>query len=125
MAMGALAPGPIGDAPIRFDNPFGLSGVAGRVAAVVLNIGIALHWASLPTAAVCVVLRVWASRGVERQQMRWAAAGAGGAVVGLLLALPAAGGSFPRPPRSFSTRRCCARRWRWRCCATGCGTWTG
>jgi hypothetical protein len=61
--MGALAPGPIGDAPVRFDNPFGLSGVAGRVAAVALNIGIALHWASLPAAAVCVVLRFRASRG--------------------------------------------------------------
>jgi hypothetical protein len=73
--VGALTPGPIGDAPVRFDNPFGLSGVAGRVAAVVLNIGIALHWASLPAAAVCVVLCFRASRGVERQQMRWVAAG--------------------------------------------------
>jgi hypothetical protein len=73
--VGALTPGPIGDAPVRFDNPFGLSGVAGRVAAVVLNIGIALHWASLSAVAVCVVLCFRASRGVERQQMRWVAAG--------------------------------------------------
>ena len=125
MPMGALAPGPIGDAPIRFDNPFGLSGVAGRVAAVVLNIGIALHWASLPTAAVCVVLRVWASRGVERQQMRWAAAGAAGAVVGLLLALPGAWGLLPEAPTFVLYPALLCLRWRWRCCATGCGTWTG
>jgi hypothetical protein len=47
-----------------------------------------LHWLSLPPAAVCVVLRFRASRGVERQQLRWVAAGAAGAVAGLLLALP-------------------------------------
>jgi hypothetical protein len=42
--VGALLPGPIGDAPVRFDNPFGLAGVAGRIAAVVLNTGLVLHW---------------------------------------------------------------------------------
>jgi hypothetical protein len=64
MVGGLLLPGPVGpEAPVRFDNPFGLSGVAGRVAAVVLNIGLVLHWASLPAAAVCVVLRFRASRG--------------------------------------------------------------
>jgi hypothetical protein len=97
MVGGLLLPGPVGpEAPVRFDNPFGLSGVAGRVAAVVLNIGLVLHWASLPAAAVCVVLRFRASRGVERQQLRWAAAGAAGAVVGLLLTLPGAWGLLPQ-----------------------------
>jgi hypothetical protein len=47
-----------------------------------------LHWASLPAAAVCLLLRFRAARGVERQQMRWVAAGAVGAVAGLLLAVP-------------------------------------
>jgi peptidoglycan/LPS O-acetylase OafA/YrhL len=47
-----------------------------------------LHWLSLPPAAVCVVLRFRSSRGVERQQMRWVAAGAAAAVGGLLLSLP-------------------------------------
>jgi hypothetical protein len=97
MVGGLLLPGPVGpEAPVRFDNPFGLSGVAGRVAAVVLNIGVVLHWASLPAAAVCVVLRFRASRGVERQQLRWVAAGAAGAVVGLLLTLPGAWGLLPQ-----------------------------
>jgi hypothetical protein len=97
MVGGLLLPGPVGpEAPVRFDNPFGLSGVAGRVAAVVLNIGLVLHWASLPAAAVCVVLRFRASRGVERQQLRWAAAGAAGAVAGLLLTLPGAWGLLPQ-----------------------------
>jgi peptidoglycan/LPS O-acetylase OafA/YrhL len=43
---------------------------------------------SLPPAVVCVVLRFRSSRGVERQQMRWVAAGAAAAVGGLLLSLP-------------------------------------
>jgi hypothetical protein len=47
-----------------------------------------LHWASLPAAGVCVVLRFRTSRGVERQQLRWVALGAAGAVAGLLLAVP-------------------------------------
>ena len=97
MVGGLLLPGPVGpEAPVRFDNPIGLSGVAGRVAAVVLNTGVVLHWASLPAAAVCVVLRFRASRGVERQQLRWAVAGAVGAVVGLLLTIPGAWGLLPQ-----------------------------
>mgnify|MGYP003287729785 CR=1 FL=1 len=49
-----LHPGPVGEVPVPFDNPFGLAGVAGRIAAVVLNIGLVLHWVSLPAAAVWV-----------------------------------------------------------------------
>jgi Kef-type K+ transport system membrane component KefB len=47
-----------------------------------------VHWASLPAARVCVLLRFRASRGVERQQLRWVAAGAAGAVAGLVLTVP-------------------------------------
>jgi hypothetical protein len=70
---GALAPGPL--EAIGIDNPFGLAGPAGRVAATLMIVGVLLHWLSLPPAAVCVVLRFRSSRGVERQQMRWVAAG--------------------------------------------------
>jgi hypothetical protein len=88
-----LVPGPLVTTPI--DNPFGLTGPAGTVAGVVGLIGVVLHWASLPAAAVCVVLRFRSSRGVERQQMRWVAAGAAGAVGGLLLSLPGLSGLVP------------------------------
>jgi hypothetical protein len=90
---GTLAPTPLESTPI--DNPLGLSGLAGRIALVLSLIGVLLHWASLPAAAVCVVLRFVAARGVERQQLRWVAAGAAGAVAGLLLALPGIAGLLP------------------------------
>jgi hypothetical protein len=83
---GSLAPARLESTPI--DNPFGLSGTAGRVAAVVAVLGVLLSWVSLLAAGVCVVLRFRASRGMERQQMRWVALGAAGAVAGLLLAAP-------------------------------------
>ena len=90
---GALAPGPLEE--LGIDNPFGLAGPAGDVAAVLTIVGVLLHWLSLPPAGVCVVLRFRSSRGVERQQMRWVAAGAAGAVAGLLLALPSGLGIAP------------------------------
>jgi hypothetical protein len=83
---GSLAPARLQSTPI--DNPFGLSGTAGRVAAVVAVLGVLLSWVSLLAAGVCVVLRFRASRGVARQQLRWVALGAAGAVAGLLLAVP-------------------------------------
>ncbi len=90
---GPLSPGPLEEAGI--DNPLGLGGPAGKVAAVLTIAGIVLHWLSLPPAAVCVVLRFRSSRGVERQQMRWVAAGVAGAVAGLLLGLPSGLGFLP------------------------------
>jgi hypothetical protein len=90
---GSVAPGPLQGLPI--DNPFGLAGVAGTVAWVVTSTGAALHWASLVAALVCVVLRYRASRGTERQQMRWVGAGAAGGVLGLLLAFPGVLGWLP------------------------------
>jgi 4-amino-4-deoxy-L-arabinose transferase-like glycosyltransferase len=56
---------------------------------------VALHWASLLAALVCVVLRYRASRGTQRQQLRWVGAGAAAAVIGLLLAIPGAMGLLP------------------------------
>jgi hypothetical protein len=89
----SLNPGPLPEMGI--DNPFGLAGRAGQVAEMLSLTGLLLHWLSLPPAAVCVVLRFRSSRGVERQQMRWVAAGAAGAVGGLLLALPGGLGFAP------------------------------
>jgi hypothetical protein len=90
---GALAPGPLEE--LGIDNPLGLAGPAGDVASVLTIVGVLLHWWSLPPAAVCVILRFRSSRGVERQQMRWVAAGAAGAVAGLLIGLPSGLGIAP------------------------------
>jgi hypothetical protein len=107
---GSLTPSPLESTPI--DNPFGLAGMAGTMATVVGAVDVALHWGSLPAAAVCVLLRFRASRGVERQQMRWVAAGAAGAVAGLLLTLPGFSGSCPgrRPPGPGRRQPGCGRR---------------
>jgi hypothetical protein len=90
---GALVPGPLEG--LGIGNPLGLAGPAGKVAGVLMVVGLLLHWLSLPPAAVCVVLRFRSSRGVERQQLRWVAAGVAGAVTGLLLGLPAGLGLAP------------------------------
>jgi hypothetical protein len=92
----SLTPGPLQSKPI--DNPFGLGGAAGTMARVVGVIGALLVWATLPAAATCVVLRFRTSRGVERQQLRWVAAGAAGAVAGLLLAVPGGLELLPSAP---------------------------
>jgi signal transduction histidine kinase len=94
LVFGSVAPERLVAWPI--DNPFGLGGPAGTVALALSLVGVVLHWASLPAAAACVLLRFRASRGVERQQLRWVAAGVAGAVAGLLLALPGIGGLLPR-----------------------------
>jgi hypothetical protein len=69
-------------------KPFALAGWAGSTAAAVHWAGMALTFATIPAAALSVVLRFRASRGVERQQLRWVAAGATAAVVGPLLLVP-------------------------------------
>jgi hypothetical protein len=50
---------------------------AGTITTVLFSVGLALHVASLLAALASVVLRFRAARGVERQQLRWVAAGAG------------------------------------------------
>jgi hypothetical protein len=93
MVAGPLGPGQLEEAGI--ENPLGLAGPAGKLVGVLTVVGIVLHWLSLPPAAVCVVLRFRSSRGIERQQMRWVAAGAAAAVAGLVVSLPAGLGVAP------------------------------
>jgi hypothetical protein len=82
LAGDAVAPTRLEDHPIA--NPFGLAGPAGTVASTVAGVGYTLWMASMVASIACVVLRFRASRGVERQQLRWVAAGAAAAVAGLL-----------------------------------------
>ena len=79
---GGLAPAQLEDLPIA--NPFGLAGPAGAVAGMVANVGTLLWVATMVASLACVVVRFRSSRGVERQQLRWVAAGAAAAVAGLL-----------------------------------------
>ena len=90
---GALTPGPL--AEMGVGNRLGLAGPAGKVAEILTIAGIVLHWLSLPPAAVCVVLRFRSSRGIERQQLRWVAAGLAATVGALLVGLPAGLGIAP------------------------------
>jgi hypothetical protein len=82
LAAGSLIPGRVGDTPIA--NPFALAGPAATVATVLFDIGLGLHAASALAALVSLVLRFRASGGVERQQLRWVAAGGAAALAGLL-----------------------------------------
>jgi hypothetical protein len=86
---GSLGSDQLAGGSVPVDNPFGLPGVAGTIAIVVAFSGLVLYAASLPAALVCVALRFRAARGVERQQMRWVAAGA---AVAVLLLVPLPGG---------------------------------
>jgi hypothetical protein len=80
--VGALKPGQLVSTPLA--NPLALHGWAGMAAWVADSVGGILHVGSLVAALVCVVLRFRSSRGVERQQLRWVAAGAAVGVLGLL-----------------------------------------
>jgi hypothetical protein len=84
-----LAPARLEDLPIA--NPFGLTGPAGTIADLMAGVGIILWVATMVASLACVVLRFRSSTGVERQQLRWVAAGAAAAVAGLL-----AGAAIPQ-----------------------------
>jgi len=84
-----LAPARLEDIPIS--NPFGLAGPAGSVAGAVAAASTLLWIATMVASLACVVLRFRSSAGVERQQLRWVAAGAAAAVAGLL-----AGAAMPQ-----------------------------
>jgi hypothetical protein len=83
-----LAPDPMTQTLAPVAKPFPLPGTAGEVAATVHWIGWAVLFACIPVAAVCLVLRFRSSVGVERQQLRWVAAGAATAAAGPALLLP-------------------------------------
>jgi len=86
-----FVPQPLQETVRPIPNPFGLAGTPGAVAGVIGMTCLVLHTLCLPVALVGVVLRFRASRGVERQQLRWVAAGAAGAVVGLLVGVAGTG----------------------------------
>jgi hypothetical protein len=80
-------PGTLEESAIPIDNPFGKTGMAGTVAAVVGFTGLGLWFISMLAAVLSLVLRFRASRGTERQQLRWVVAGAAGAVAGLVVGI--------------------------------------
>jgi hypothetical protein len=80
--------------PIPIDKPFGLPGLAGKLAAAAVVPGLVLYALSLPAALLCVVLRFRAARGTERQQLRWVAAGA---TLAVLVLLPGLAGTVHLP----------------------------
>jgi hypothetical protein len=79
---GSLAPVRLED--LQIANPFGLAGPAGTVANAMVGTGTVVWAAAMVASVACVVLRFRTARGVERQQLRWVAAGAAAAVAGLL-----------------------------------------
>jgi hypothetical protein len=81
---GSLVAGQLQETEVPFDNPFGLGGAAGTAASVLTLTAVVLHWLSLLAALASLVLRFRSSAGVERQQLRWVAAGAALTIVGLL-----------------------------------------
>jgi len=83
----SLLPGQLQETEVPIANPFGLDGAPGKVAAAVALTGLVLWLVSMLAALVCLVLRFRASRGTERQQLRWVVAGAAGAVAGLLIGM--------------------------------------
>jgi hypothetical protein len=92
-----LSPSPMTQTIEPVAKPFPLGGWAGTAAGIITWIGWGVQFACVPAAAICVVLRFRSSRGVERQQLRWVAAGATTAVVGPLLLVPLeAFGVLPR-----------------------------
>jgi hypothetical protein len=84
---GSFVPGKLAETVVPIDNPFGRPGMVGTVASVVGFAGLILWFTSMLAALVSLVLRFRASRGTERQQLRWVAAGAAGAVAGLVVGI--------------------------------------
>jgi hypothetical protein len=97
-----LAPTPLTQTLEPVAKPFPLHGAAGTIAAAASWVGEAVLFACIPAAAVCVVLRFRASRGTERQQLRWVAAGATLAVVGPAVLIPLELLVFKQTPNAFS-----------------------
>jgi hypothetical protein len=83
-----LAPDPMAQTLKPAPKPFPPHGAAGTVADTIHWVGRGVLFACIPVAALCLVLRFRASRGVERQQLRWVAAGTATAAAGPALLLP-------------------------------------
>ena len=82
IVVGGFAPGTLTELGIA--NPLRLHGLPGSLAGLADGVGGVLNVACLLAALACVVVRFRASAGVERQQLRWVAAGAALGVAGLL-----------------------------------------
>jgi hypothetical protein len=87
MVGGALAPSELQEIIVPIPNPFGLAGAPGAVAGAVNLAGLLLWMGSVLAALLSLVLRFRTSRGTERQQLRWVAAGGAAAVAGLLVGI--------------------------------------
>ncbi|HJU02018.1 MAG TPA: hypothetical protein VJ966_12535, partial [Actinomycetes bacterium] len=87
LVAGSLAPGQFQETARPIPSPFALAGVPGAVASAVGIASLVLWMASMVASLVSLVLRFRASRGTERQQLRWVVAGAAGAVAGLLIGI--------------------------------------
>ncbi|MFL6295133.1 MAG: hypothetical protein ACJ75M_04695 [Actinomycetes bacterium] len=92
---GGLAPARLEDTSIA--NPFGLSGPAGAVAGMLVAAGTLLWAATMVASLACLVVRFRSSSGVERQQLRWVAAGAAIAVLGVTVPLGDLRGTWVDP----------------------------
>jgi hypothetical protein len=97
-----LSPTPLTQTLKPAPKPFPLHGLDGTVATVVAWTGEAVLFACIPAAAVCVVLRFRASRGTERQQLRWVAAGAVVAVAGPAVLIPLEAWVLKVEPNAFA-----------------------
>jgi hypothetical protein len=91
----SFLPGKLEETVAPIDNPFGRTGAVGTVAAVVGFTGLGLWFISMLAALVSLVLRFRASRGTERQQLRWVVAGATGAVAGLVVGIAGVELTYP------------------------------
>ena len=97
-----LSPTPLSQTLEPAAKPFPLHGVAGTVATAASVIGEVVLFACIPAAAACAVLRFRASRGTERQQLRWVAAGAIVAAAGPVVLLPLEALVFDVVPNAFA-----------------------
>ena len=91
----ALRPGALVGYSPTVVNPFGVGGVAGRVADVVAGLAGALTLAVFFLSLVAMMMRLRRARGVERQQLKWLAYACGVLAAGGLASVVTGGASGP------------------------------